>query len=232
MAETVSEDGETEKQFLSLFDTGLSPLFIADMPEPSAIEKNLKKKYAENPLYSLLLRIDIDSFLARQPASHLLSLLEERTLFQKRQILGHYYDTLRHYNQLQNWDEFQTIYNGSKSFANRVYNQQFKGTLKVVRRLFSITLDRDQGEDERRILKFDQPLFEQERGGSLATAGRASVHLVHPAHPLHPFGMHRMHRMQGMQRMQKEVRVKLSIFMRSFSHLQGEIAKNLHSLKG
>ncbi|BDA51887.1 Uncharacterized membrane protein ycf78 (chloroplast) [Coccomyxa sp. Obi] len=183
MAETVSEDGETEKQFLSLFDTGLSPLFIADMPEPSAIEKNLKKKYAENPLYSLLLRIDIDSFLTRQPASHLLSPLEERTLFQKRQILGHYYDTLRQYNQLQNWDEFQTIYNGSKSFANRVYNQQFKGTLKVVRRLFSITLDRDrdQGEGDRRILKFDQPLFQQERGGSLATPGHAS-HASHASH--------------------------------------------------
>lgn len=172
LAETVAEDGETEKQFLSLFDTGLSPLFIADMPEPSAIEKNLKKKYAENPLYSLLLRVDIDSFLARQPASHLLSPLEERTLFQKRQILGHYYDTLRQYNQLQNWDEFQTIYNGSKSFANRVYNQQFKGTLKVVRRLFSITLDREQGEGEKRVLKFDQPLFQQERGGSLATSSQ------------------------------------------------------------
>ena len=162
MAESVAEDGETEKQFLSLFDTGLSPLFIADMPDPSAIERSLKKKYTENPLYSLLLRIDIDSFLARQPASHLLSPIEERTLFQKRQILGHYYDTLRQYNQLQNWDEFQAIYNGSKSFANRVYNQQFKGTLKVVRRLFSITLEQDPDGDSSRVLKFDQPLFQEE----------------------------------------------------------------------
>jgi hypothetical protein len=165
MAESLAEDGETEKQFLSLFDTGLSPLFIADMPDPSVIERSLKKKYVENPLYSLLLRIDIDSFLARQPASHLLSPSEERTLFQKRQILGHYYDTLRQYNQLQNWDEFQAIYNGSKSFANRVYNQQFKGTLKVVRRLFSITLDEDpDGGGGRRVLKYDQPLFQEERG--------------------------------------------------------------------
>lgn len=164
MAESLAEDGETEKQFLSLFDTGLSPLFIADMPDPSAIEKSLKKKYAENPLYSLLLRIDIDSFLARQPASHLLSPIEERTLFQKRQILGHYYDTLRQYNQLQNWDEFQAVYNGSKSFANRVYNQQFKGTLKVVRRLFSITLEEGPDGDGSRVLKFDQPLFQEERG--------------------------------------------------------------------
>lgn len=164
LAESMAEDGETEKQFLSLFDTGLSPLFIADMPDPSAIERSLKKKYSENPLYSLLLRIDIDSFLARQPASHLLSPIEERTLFQKRQVLAHYYDTLRQYNQLQNWDEFQAVYNGSKSFANRVYNQQFKGTLKVVRRLFSITLDEDQDGNGSRVLKFDQPLFQEEQG--------------------------------------------------------------------
>lgn len=164
MAESLAEDGETENQFLSLFDTGLSPLFIADMPDPSAIERSLKKKYTENPLYPLLLRIDIDSFLACQPASHILSPNEERTLFQKRLILGHYYDTLRQYNQLQNWDEFQAIYNGSKTFANRVYNQQFKGTLKVVRRLFSITLDEDQDVSGSRVLKFDQPLFEEEGG--------------------------------------------------------------------
>lgn len=163
MAESLAEDGETEKQFLSLFDTGLSPLFIADMPDPSAIERSLKRKYTENPLYSLLLRIDIDSFLSRQPASHILSPIEERTLFEKRQILGHYYDTLRQYNHLQNWDEFQAVYNGSKSFANRVYNQQFKGTLKVVRRLFSITLDEDQGGRAGRVLKFDQPLFQEGR---------------------------------------------------------------------
>lgn len=165
MAESLAEDGETEKQFLSLFDTGLSPLFIADMPDPSAIERSLKRKYAENPLYALLLRIDIDSFLARQPASHLLSPIEEKTLFQKRQILGHYYDTLRQYNQLQNWDEFQAVYNGSKSFANRVYNQQFKGTLKVIRRLFSITLDESQHGSDSRVLKFDQPLFQEARVG-------------------------------------------------------------------
>lgn len=163
MAELLAEDREAEKQFLSLVDTGLSPLFVADMPDPSLTEKSLKRRYIKNPLYPLLLRIDIDSFLARQPASHLLSPVEERRLFQKRQLLGHYYDTLRQYNQLQNRDEFQAVYNGSKTFANRVYNQQFKGTLKVVRRLFSITLDENQDRNDSRVLKFDQPLFQEEQ---------------------------------------------------------------------
>jgi hypothetical protein len=102
MAQAVSEDNEVENEFLSLFDTGLSPLFIAEMPEPSMLEKNLKSKFVENPLYQLLLRLDVDSFLHRQPTSHSLSPLEETILFQKRQIVGQYYNTLRQYTRLQN----------------------------------------------------------------------------------------------------------------------------------
>ena len=175
IAERLNEDNETENQFLSMFETGLSPLFINYLPEASAFEQRLKKRFAENPLYSLLLRIDIDSFLNRQPKSHSLSAAEEETLFQKRNILGQYYDTLREYNLLQDWDHF---YHGSKSFSNRVYNQQFKGTLRVVRRLFSMTpqsqpeSSREQkvrGRDDPslssmhggRVLKYDQPLFYQ-----------------------------------------------------------------------
>jgi len=177
LAKPLTEDKNIEKQFLSLFDAGFSPLFITETTKPSPLQKGLKRKFVENPVYRLLLRIDIDSFLNRQPSKHLLSPDEEKTLFQKRQIVGHYYNTLRQYNQLQNWDQFQSIYDGSKSFANRVYNQQFKGTLKVVRRLFSITMDDEQNKnitsspltpnppfrgDNRRVLKFDQLLFQEE----------------------------------------------------------------------
>src|SRR5579875_107949 len=176
---------------LSMFETGLSPLFINYVPEPSAFEQRLKKRFAENPLYSLLLRVDIDSFLNRQPKSHSLSAAEEETLFQKRNILGQYYDTLRVYSLLQDWDHFQTLYHGSKSFSNRVYNQQFKGTLRVVRRLFSMTphsqpeSSREQklkSRDDpslfstnnlkgRRVLKYDQPLFYQSKEMSQNVVG-------------------------------------------------------------
>ena len=37
---------------------------------------------------------------------------------------------------------------GYKVYANHVYNHQFKGTLKVVRRLFSITLDSEENREE------------------------------------------------------------------------------------
>jgi len=154
----VNRDKAAESEFLLMFDTSLSPLFINYAPEASVFEKALKKRFAENPLYPLLLRIDIDSFLNRQPASHFLSSAEEETLFQKRTVLGQYYDTLRKYNQL-------------KSFSNRVYNQQFKGSLRVVRRLFSMT------PTERRVLKFDQPLFYQ---GKSRTLQDSRLHTVGP----------------------------------------------------
>ena len=173
--ERLDNDDEIENEFLSLFDTGLSPFFINRVPEASTFETRLKKRIAENPLYPLLLHIDIDSFLNRQPAIHSLSAAEEEALFQKRYLLGKYYDSLRQYNQLQNWDY------GSKSFANRVYNQQFKGTLRVVRRLFSIT-PKDEAPSlltkgiEGRVLKFDQPLFYQPIG-SRQTADTKIFHL-------------------------------------------------------
>ena len=191
ISERLNEDNETEDQFLSMFETGLSPLFINYVPEASAFEQRLKKRFAENPLYSLLLRIDIDSFLNRQPKSHSLSAAEEETLFQKRNILGQYYDNLRVYSLLQNWDHFQTLYHGSKSFSNRVYNQQFKGTLRVVRRLFSMTphLQSENSSEQRlksrddpsfsstnnlkgrRVLKYDQPLFYQPKAMSQNLVG-------------------------------------------------------------
>ena len=170
ITQATSENSEVENEFLSLFDTGLSPLFIAEIPEPSMLEKNLKRKFVENPLYQLLLRLDIDFFLHRQPTSHSVSPLEEAILFQKRQIVGDYYNTLRQYNRLQNWEDFQTLCHGSKSYANRVYNHQFKGTLKVVRRLFSITFDPEQNTGGNRVVKFDQPLFKDNER-------RASSHL-------------------------------------------------------
>ena len=38
-----------------------------------------------------------------------------------------------------NNESFENFFEGSKSFTNKVYNQQFKGTLRPLRRLFSLT---------------------------------------------------------------------------------------------
>lgn len=120
------------------------------------IEKKIKQRYYANPVYKFLLSIDIDNFLNRQPGPYSLSPKQEKELFQKKLILNRYYDTLRVYTKLPYTDEFQYLFNGSKSFANRVYNQQFKGTLRVVRRLFSITTEPTRKDTENLILKYDQ----------------------------------------------------------------------------
>ena len=171
-SERLEEDKDFEQQFAADFSSGLLRLFSVDDPPITPMARAIKRRYMANPLYSLLLRVDIDTFLGRQPASHLLSPAEESSLFQRRQMVSQYCDALRQYNQLQNWVEFEALEQGSKSFASRVYNQQFKGTLKVVRRLFSVALDngaRPSGQEgkelgSRRVLKLDQPLFERRPG--------------------------------------------------------------------
>lgn len=150
--------------FFNLVDPGLSPLFLSETPEPSNLEKFLKNKFYRNPVFHLLLKIDIDTFLARQPACHSLTPEQEVDLFRRRQLLANYYDTLLDYLELQRDEASNDLGEKGGRFPDHVYNHQFKGTLKVVRRLFSITLDPDDNWAEERVLKFDQPLFHALQG--------------------------------------------------------------------
>ena len=137
----------------------LSDFLFNDPLDDKKVEQKIKQNYYSNPIYKSLLTFDIDSFLSNQPTFQKLTLSEEKNLFQKRLILGSYYDSLRYYNQLPYIEQFQDFFDGSKSYADRVFNQQFKGTLKVVRRLFSITVDPEENTNENPVLKFDQPLY-------------------------------------------------------------------------
>ncbi len=133
--------------------------FTVSYPE---IEKKIKEKFYANPVYKFLLTIDIDTFLQRQPKNFLLSSNQEQELYKKRLMLGRYHDTLRVYNTLPYAKEFQYFFNGSKSFSDRVYNQQFKGTLHIVRRLFSLSFDSVESiktKENNLVLKYDQPLY-------------------------------------------------------------------------
>lgn len=130
------------------------------------IEQKIKQKYYSNPVYKNLLALDIDLFLNRQPKDFRLTGDHELDLFNKRRILSSYYDSLRAYAKLPYTQAFENFFDGSKSFSNKVYNQQFKGTLRSVRRLFSLTIDPGFTEnkstnklDNKQVLKFDQPLY-------------------------------------------------------------------------
>jgi hypothetical protein len=104
-----------------------------------------------------LLALDIDLFLNRQPNTWKLNVSEESDLDEKRRALESYYNSLRDYAELPYSEEFENYFDGTKSFSNQMYNQQFKGTLRSVRRVFSLTLN---NETDETVLKFDQPLYQ------------------------------------------------------------------------
>ena len=126
--------------------------------EPGNIDLKIKQKYYSSQVYKNLLALDIDLFLNRQPDKFKLSSDNELDLFTKRRILTSYYDSLRDYSKLPYSVNFENFFNGSKSFTNKVYNQQFKGTLRSVSRLFSLT---SSDETNKLVLKFDQPLYQE-----------------------------------------------------------------------
>ena len=180
------------KEFDRQFDKGFSTFYQADPPslievEDQWQEKKIKEKCYTNPIYKFLLNAEIDAFLGRQPTSHWLSPQEEALLLKRRQLLGKYYDTLALTDQVASSKTLEKLV--PKSYANSIYNHQFKGTLKIARRLFSVrgeepslqvnkvesplpggslaelqpgfTLKKEVAQN--RVLKFDQPLFSKEK---------------------------------------------------------------------
>nr|YP_010502270.1 hypothetical protein ycf1 [Caulerpa taxifolia]UXC96683.1 hypothetical protein ycf1 [Caulerpa taxifolia] len=143
-------------------------LFSGDIDiDPNPLEYEMKEKYSENFIYRFLLNFDISNFLQGLPKDHQITSPEEIELFKKRFALSQYLDTLRSYSKLtmENIGEvYQPLFCGPKSFSNRIYNQQFKGTLKIVERLFSIHL-----EDEKNI-----PTVESEVPGGRPSPGRST----------------------------------------------------------
>ena len=162
-------------------------------PVDEELAKEIKEKFSENLIYRFLVNCDISNFLKRQPKEYKLTSQDEISLFEKRLALAEYYDTLRSYSQLPApfSDIFQPLFCGPKSYVNRIYNQQFKGTLKIVERLFSIHLEDDENipnitnsntgseiqkettqkssqeeiylkfKKDPSVLKFDQPLYKK-----------------------------------------------------------------------
>ena len=143
-------------------------LRIQSLIEPD-IEKKVKNHYYSNAVYQNFLKFEIDSLLKRQPKTFRLSGENESDLYEKRLLLTSYYDSLRDYSKLPYSETFDDFFDGSKTFANKVYNQQFKGTLRTVRRLFSVTPETEIPDltqeievshiKEEPVLKFDQPLY-------------------------------------------------------------------------
>jgi hypothetical protein len=134
--------------------------------ERERVNLELKRRFYLNPTYQKLLKVDIDFFLNREPKKFKLSGDQEFDLYNKRRQLFAYWNSAKSYSKLPYTKEFDRFFNGSKTFAHKVYNQQFRGTLRNVRRLFSIALADPHSniadsslENRIPVLKFDQPLY-------------------------------------------------------------------------
>ncbi len=104
------------------------------------IYKDVLQHWYYSPFNRFLLKLDVDSFIRRQPNSHFLTAKEENLLHLRRFLLCEHYNTLRWYTNMQHYRTMKTQLNGgTKSFASRTYNQQFAGTFKKIRHLFAIT---------------------------------------------------------------------------------------------
>jgi hypothetical protein len=150
-----------ERVFIELQDTTFpDDFFRTDSTSPGNLDFRIKSKYYSNPVYKNLLALDIDLFLQRQPKEFRFNGQQELDVYTKRQVLTSYYNTLRDYARLPYTDDFETFFQGTKSFTNKVYNQQFKGTLRSVCRLFALTPDENAIHTANQaILKYDQPLY-------------------------------------------------------------------------
>nr|AYC65720.1 hypothetical protein Ycf1 [Udotea sp. TZ0819] len=164
--------------FSEIAKFGFDVFSIFEIPEADPVDEelflDLKQKYSDNFVYKFLVHFDISNFMKRQP--YKLSSKDEVELFKKRIALGEYYDTLRSYAKLPS--VFKFLFCGPKSYSNRIYNQQFQGTLKIVERLFSIHLEKEKNIrilpdmepkreknyflKDRSVLKFDQPLYKKD----------------------------------------------------------------------
>lgn len=158
---STDDDRPLESIFAETQDTSFPLDFLRIISvEPGNIDLKLKQKYYSNPIYKNLLALDVDLFLNRQPSNFRLTPQQELDLYTKRRILTSYYDSLRDYSKLPYSVDFDNFFDGSKSFSSKVYNQQFKGTLRSLSRLFSLTTDSEaNNESDKLVLKYDQPLY-------------------------------------------------------------------------
>lgn len=122
-----------------------------------------RQHYDPNELWSKIMKMDVDLFINRQPASYFLNNTEEKLLHLRRFLLFEYYDSLRWYTYMNHYRTMKNEIGGVKSFTSKTYNQQFKGTFHKVRHLFSLTPSSSNGS----LLKFDQLLYNFENSNTI-----------------------------------------------------------------
>lgn len=148
-------------------------------------QRVFRERVWKNPVYTTLLRVEAVPFLGGQPRGHHISLADDVTLAKQRTILDHYLTSLQNYKR--------TILRDTYSFPKRVYNQQFKGNLAIIRMYDAVRvfqpdpyrvdfdaldetlipegLELDEDEPESKVLSYNQTLYNR-----WANSARAVLH--------------------------------------------------------
>lgn len=176
--ERKSSQTHRKRRIYSLINHGYRGKFFSKV----GFQNLFKRFYYSNPVYQALLSFDVDAFLNRQPNHYRITPTEEKMLFEKRQVLQQYYDSLLRYtldlkeptsnlNNLPSLEKLKPYSVAAASYSNRVYRQQFKGTLRTVRELFAITPS-----SKITSLSYDQPLFISKKRQTIRNQREVSYH--------------------------------------------------------
>ena len=112
-------------------DANMAPIEGANQEEGDELtawletQRVFRDRVWRNPVYTTMLRVEAVPFLGGQPRSHHVSLEDDVKLAKQRTILDHYLTSLQNYKRSCLVDTY--------SFPKRVYNQQFKGNLAIIR---------------------------------------------------------------------------------------------------
>lgn len=125
------------------------------------IHREFREKYYKNPVYKALINLDMYPFLSGQPKTYNLTINDEIDLFKRRLILQNYLNTIQDYKKL--------VKANKESYGQKVYNQQFKGSLSLVKHFNAINLNFDFNKNtssklvdsklNKKVLKYDQPQY-------------------------------------------------------------------------
>jgi hypothetical protein len=135
------------------------------------IYKDVLQHWYYSPLNRLLVKLDVDAFLRRQPNSYFLTKNDEKFLHLKRQLLSEYSETLRWYTSMEHYRTMKAHIGGTKSLSNRAYLQQFAGTFQKIRHLFTLS----PSFRESSVLQFDQPLYNEYQNSGSTSLFKDSV---------------------------------------------------------
>jgi len=191
---------DIDKMAANLFNSIAYDYYDENNEDFPYTRKLFREKFYKNPIYRSFVNLDTNLFLQGMPKFYNLQTKDEADLYTRRVLLENYLNSINEFKGKKAEDFFGTphVQNTAPEFSNsllsqptknysyadKVYNQQFKGSLDLIRHYFSIHIpfnntsqgyalmgnstpqDLEGVENKElnniflgKVLKFDQPLY-------------------------------------------------------------------------